>query len=60
MGAQGSQSSIEIRKEVAWGELDAGQFTGKNFTAEDMAFAIENQTSNNIRPDRQTATSSTR
>ena len=55
MGAQGSQSGIAIREEVVWGEVDAGQFTGTNFTSEDMAFAIENQVSNNVRPDRQTS-----
>ena len=55
MGAQGSQSSVSFREEVVWGEKDAGQFTGANFTSEDMAFAIENKSSDNIRPDRQTA-----
>ena len=55
MGAKGSQSGISYIKEVAWGVTPVGQFTGVNFTAEDMAFAIENKTSKNIRPDRQTA-----
>lgn len=54
MGAQGSQSGISIRAESTWGVLDAGQFASVNFTAEDMAYNIENNTSNNVRPDRQT------
>ena len=55
MGAQGSQSGINIREESAWGELNPGQFTGMNFTSEDMAFKIENKVSENVRPDRQTS-----
>lgn len=55
MGAQGSQSGIAIRPEAAWGVVNPGQFEGINFTSEDMAFNIENQVSNNVRPDRQTS-----
>ncbi len=55
MGAQGSQALLSFRGEVDWGKLDPGEFTGVNFTSEDMTLAIENQVSNNIRPDRQTA-----
>ncbi len=55
MGAQGSQSGIAFKEETVWGENPLGELTGVNFTSEDMAFAIENQVSNNIRPDRQTA-----
>ncbi len=54
MGAKGSNASISVRKEVVVGTLDAGQFTGVNFSEEDMGFAIEHKESNNIRPDRQT------
>lgn len=54
MGAKGSFSSIAIREEVVWGQVDPGQFDYVNFTSEDMAFNISNQSSNNIRPDRQT------
>lgn len=38
-----------------WGVNPTGQLTGANFTEEDLEYAIENQTSDNIRPDRQTA-----
>ena len=55
MGAQGSQAGINVREETVWGELDPGQFTGLNFVSEDMAYNIENQRSNNVRPDRQTS-----
>jgi len=54
MGAQGSQSGISFRLEAVWGSVDPGQFNGVNFVSEDMAFNIENQVSNNVRPDRQT------
>lgn len=52
--SDGSQTGISIRKELIWGELDAGQLTGVNFTDEDMKFAIENKKSKTVRPDRQT------
>ncbi len=55
MGAQGSQSGIAFIEEVEWGVNPTGQMTGVNFTAEDMKLDIENQVSNNVRPDRQTA-----
>lgn len=55
MGAQGSQSSVAIREETTWGEVDTGQFDLINFISESLAFSIENQSSNNVRPDRQTA-----
>lgn len=55
MSAEGSQSGINIREEVVWGEIDTGQFTGMNFVSEDMAFKKEKKSSENVRPDRQTA-----
>lgn len=54
MGAEGSQAAISYIEEVAWGVTPAGQMTGMNFVSEDMAFALEKQASNNVRPDRQT------
>lgn len=54
MGAKGSSSGIAVRKEVTVGVLDPGQFTGINFSEEDMGFTIEHKESMNIRPDRQT------
>ena len=52
--AKGSQSSISFVKEVTWGITPASQFTGVNFTTDDMEYAIENQSSDTVRPDRQT------
>lgn len=54
MGAEGSQAGIAYIEEVTWGVTPAGTMTGINFTSEDMAFALEKQASNNVRPDRQT------
>lgn len=55
MGAQGSQSGISYIEEVTWGVTPSGQFTGINFTSEDMSYGIENKVSDNVRPDRQTS-----
>ena len=54
MGAQGSQSGIGVIEEVTWGVTPTGDFQGMNFTGESLAFNISNESSNNIRPDRQT------
>ncbi len=55
MGAAGSQSGISFNEEVTWGEMNPGQFTGMNFTSDDLEYKPDYQSSKNVRPDRQVA-----
>ena len=55
MSGEGSQSSLSVIEEVTWGVTPGGDMQGVNFTSEDMSMKIDNQISDNIRADRQTA-----